>query len=157
MCSADVQRYLGGPAAREDVEREVPEVPGDRPGVFAVEADGALIGNVFVNRRDPERPGHLRAEGNEVEVGYLFLPGFWGNGYATEAVAAVLAWIGRVLPVEPVVLCTQTANVASVRLAATLGFVEQERFVEFGAEQWLGARMPEAGRQSENTGHVRRL
>jgi len=138
MCSDDVHRYLGGPLPRENVERALPEVPGNRPGVFTVEADGAFIGTVTVDRRDPDRPGHLRTQGNEVEVGYMFLPTFWGNGYATEAVAAVLEWIEHVLPEEPVVLCSQSVNDASVRLAARLGFVEKERFVEFGA------RTPEA-------------
>jgi RimJ/RimL family protein N-acetyltransferase len=142
MCSDEVQRYLGGPQPRKDVERATPKRPGDRPGVFAVEADGALIGNVFVNRRDPERPGRLATQGHDVEVGYLFRPAFWGHGYATEAVAAVLGWIEQVLPEEPVVLCTQTANVASVRLAERLDFVDQERFVEFNAEQWFGVRAP---------------
>jgi RimJ/RimL family protein N-acetyltransferase len=140
MCSADVRRYLGGARPREDVEREVPQVPGDRPGVFAVEADGALIGHVFVNRREADRPGHLREQGEEVEVGYVFLPASWGHGYATEAVTAVLAWVEQVLPGEPVVLCTQAANAASVRLARRLGFVEVDRFVEFDAEQWFGVR-----------------
>lgn len=142
LCSEDVRRYLGGPRTRADVQRAVPEVPGDRPGVFTAEASGAVIGTVTFDRRDPDRPGHLRPEGDEVEIGYLFLPGAWGKGLATEAVGAVLAWSDRVLPGEPVVLCTQSANTASVRLAARLGFVEQERFVEFGAEQWFGVRRP---------------
>ena len=30
-----------------------------------------------------------------------------------------------------------------VLLAGHLGFVEAERFVEFGAEQWFGVRRPE--------------
>lgn len=42
------------------------------------------------------------------------------------------------LPGEPVVLATQTANVRSLRLAAKLGFTEVERFEEWGAEQWKG-------------------
>jgi hypothetical protein len=41
-----------------------------------------------------------------------------------------------------VVLATQTANVASMRLAAKLRFVEVERFQAWGAEQWLGRRSP---------------
>jgi RimJ/RimL family protein N-acetyltransferase len=41
-----------------------------------------------------------------------------------------------------VLLCTQTANDRSMRLAAKLGFAELERFEEFGAEQWLGMRPP---------------
>ncbi|MEV7806720.1 hypothetical protein AB0O28_27610 [Microbispora sp. NPDC088329] len=39
-------------------------------------------------------------------------------------------------------LTTQTANVASMRLAAKLGFTEVERFEAWGAEQWLGLRSP---------------
>jgi RimJ/RimL family protein N-acetyltransferase len=37
-----------------------------------------------------------------------------------------------------VVLCTQTANDRSMRVAAKLGFTEVERFEEYGAEQWFG-------------------
>jgi RimJ/RimL family protein N-acetyltransferase len=141
-CSRDVWRYLGGPMAREEVEQVVPAAPGDRPGVFTAEVGGGLIGTVTVDRRDRGRPGRLRAQGGDLEVSYLFLPEFWGRGYATEAVTGVLAWVDRVLPGEPVVLCTQSANQASVRLAERVGFVEQERFVEFGAEQWFGVRPP---------------
>ena len=46
------------------------------------------------------------------------------------------------LPGEPVVLFTQTANVRSMRLAAKLGFTEVERFEAYGAEQWLGMWSP---------------
>ncbi len=144
LCSDVVRRYLGGPHAHEDVERALPEVPGNHSGVFAVEAGGGFIGIVTLDRRDPDRPGHVRASGNEVEVSYTFSPAYWGRGYATEAVAAVLQWVEGALPEEPVVLCTQSANDGSMRLAARLGFVERERFVEFGAEQWFGVRMPQA-------------
>ena len=51
-----------------------------------------------------------------------------------------LGWFADALPGEPVVLCTQTANDRSMRVAAKLGFIEVERFEEFGAEQWFGAR-----------------
>jgi RimJ/RimL family protein N-acetyltransferase len=60
----------------------------------------------------------------------------------TEAVDRALAWLGEELPGEPVLLCTQSTNAASVRVAARLGFTEVERFEEFGAEQWLGVRTP---------------
>jgi RimJ/RimL family protein N-acetyltransferase len=95
ICSEDVYHYLGGPHPRQRVERDAPEVPGNRPGVFAVLTRDVFVGTVTVDRRDPRRPGHLSPAGNEVEVGYLFLPDYWGHGYATEAVAAVLGWIDR--------------------------------------------------------------
>jgi RimJ/RimL family protein N-acetyltransferase len=140
--SPEVYAYLGGARPRDDVERGVPDVPGGRPGAFVVDLGGTMIGMVTLDRRDPDRPGHVREGGAEVELGYLFLPHAWGHGYAAEACAAALAWTGRALPREPVVLCTQTANLASIRLAERLGFVEVERFEEFGAEQWFGVRRP---------------
>ena len=147
--SPQVHSYLGGPRAREELEREVPEVPGRRPGFFVVDLEGSMIGVVTLDRRDPERPGHVRPDGGEVELGYLFLPEAWGRGYAAEARAAALDWLGDALPDEPVVLCTQTANEPSMRLAARLGFTEAERFEEFGAEQWFGVRPSPVGRLSE--------
>jgi RimJ/RimL family protein N-acetyltransferase len=68
----------------------------------------------------------------------MFLPQTWGCGYATEACAAALHWFAGALPGERVVLSTQTANGASVRVAVKLGFTEVERFEENGAEQWIG-------------------
>jgi len=41
-----------------------------------------------------------------------------------------------------VVLSTQTANAASMRLAAKLGFTEVELYEAYGAEQWFGVRFP---------------
>lgn len=118
----------------------MPEVPRRRPGFFVVDIDGAMIGTVTIDRRDAERPGHVRPDAGEAELGYMFLPQAWGRGYAAEACAAALDWFADALPSEPVVLCTQTANDRSMRLAATLGFIEVERFEEWGAEQWLGVR-----------------
>jgi RimJ/RimL family protein N-acetyltransferase len=70
----------------------------------------------------------------------MFLPEAWGRGYAAEACAATLDWFADTRPGEPVVLCTQTANDRSMRLAAKLGFTEVELFEEYGAEQWFGVR-----------------
>ncbi|MFC9998874.1 GNAT family N-acetyltransferase [Nocardia sp. NPDC127526] len=138
FASAEVGAYLGGPRGRDELERTVGEVPGRRPGVFVVALEGAMIGMVTLDRRDGERPGHVRPEGGEAELGYMFLPEAWGFGYAAEACAAALGWFADEVPGEPVVLTTQTANSRSIRVAAKLGFIEVERFEEFGAEQWFG-------------------
>jgi RimJ/RimL family protein N-acetyltransferase len=138
FASPEVHAYLGGPRPRTDLERAVPEVPGRGPGTFAIELDAATIGMITLDRRDAERPGHVRPDAGEAELGYLLLPQAWGRGYALEACAAALDWFTDALPGEPVVLCTQTANHRAMRLATKLGFTEVERFEEFGAEQWLG-------------------
>jgi RimJ/RimL family protein N-acetyltransferase len=142
FASPEVGTYLGGPRPRADLERAVPEAPRRRPGLFVVDLDGAMIGMVTLDRREAERPGHVRSNAGEVELGYLFLPDAWGFGYATEACAAALGWLAGALPGESAVLCTQTANDRSMRLAAKLGFTEVERFEEYGAEQWLGVWTP---------------
>ncbi|WP_433889325.1 GNAT family N-acetyltransferase [Streptomyces sp. CA-111067] len=143
--SPEVGTYVGGPSSREELERMVPEVPGRRAGFFVVERDGALIGTIELNARDPERPGyHRHPEAAGTELGYLFLPHAWGRGYGTEACTAALAWFAAELPGEPVLLGTQTANHASMRLATKLGFTELERFEEWGAEQWLALWTPPA-------------
>ncbi|MEU0475958.1 GNAT family N-acetyltransferase [Streptomyces olivaceus] len=139
LTSPDVHTYLGRPRSRDELEREMPGVPERWPGSFVVDLDGAMIGQILLRRAT----GHLRpAAVGKVELGYLFLPRAWGSGYASEACAAALDWLGGVLPGEPVVLATQTANLGSLRLAAKLGFTEVERFRAWDAEQWLGLRSP---------------
>ncbi|MEV7896382.1 GNAT family N-acetyltransferase [Streptomyces cyaneofuscatus] len=139
LASPDVHTYLGGPRPRAELERELPEVPERRPGSFVVDLDGAMIGLVLLRRATEQ---HRPAAVGKTDLGYLFLPRAWGFGYASEACSAALGWLEGVLPGEPVVLATQTANVGSMRLAAKLGFTEVERFRAWDADQWLGLRSP---------------
>ncbi|MBB6550814.1 GNAT family N-acetyltransferase [Nonomuraea rubra] len=141
LASPEVHTYLGGPRSRDELERDLPVVPGQWPGSFVVELDGSMIGNILLRRATVHR---RPAAVGKADLGYLFLPRAWGFGYATEACAAALGWLAGVLPGEPVVLTTQSANVGSMRLAAKLGFTEVERFEAWGAEQWLGMRSPAA-------------
>ncbi|HEY1642981.1 MAG TPA: GNAT family N-acetyltransferase, partial [Streptosporangiaceae bacterium] len=136
--SPEVGTYLGGPRPRDELEREMPAAPERCPGLFLVDLDGAMIGQVILRRAT----GGPAAAAGEAELGYLFLPGAWGCGYAAEACAAALGWFAGEFPGEPVVLFTQTANARSMRLAAKLGFTEVKRFEAYGAEQWFGMRAP---------------
>ena len=139
--SPEVGTFIGGPRPRDEFERAMAEVPAWRPGLFVVALNGAMIGFVtLLDRREAGRPGHVRPEAGEAELGYMFLPQAWGHGYAHEACVAALAWFDGALPGEPLVLCTQIANDRAMRLAAKLGFTEVERFEEYGAEQWFGVR-----------------
>ena len=138
LASPEVGTYLGGPRPRDELEREMPEVPERRPGHFVVELDGAMIGQIILRRATGGPP----AAAGMAELGYLFLPEAWGFGYAAEACPAALGWFAGELPGEPVVLFTQTANARSMRLAAKLGFTEVERFEAYGAEQWFGMWSP---------------
>lgn len=138
LASPEVNAYVGGPRPRDELERELPETPERWPGSFVAELDGEMIGQVLLRRATAHRrPSAI----GKADLGYLFLPRAWGFGYAAEACAAALGWLDGVLPGEPVVLTTQTANVPSMRLAAKLGFAELERFEAWNAEQWLGLRV----------------
>ncbi|MDG4778156.1 GNAT family protein [Micromonospora sp. WMMD961] len=141
LASPEVHTYLGGPRPRAELERELPGVPERWSGSFVVDLDGAMIGQILLRRAmEHRRPAAV----GKADLGYLFVPQAWGFGYAAEACAAALGWFDGVLPGEPVVLTTQTANAGSMRLAAKLGFSEVERFEAWGAEQWLGMRLPVA-------------
>lgn len=76
----------------------------------------------------------------------MFLPHAWGHGYATEACEAALNWYCGEFPGEPVVLIAQVDNSASVRVAVKVGFVESDRFEEYGAEQRFGVWLPPSHR-----------
>jgi RimJ/RimL family protein N-acetyltransferase len=76
-----------------------------------------------------ERPGELigfsglrRIDGGqEVEVLYGLLPGFWGRGLATEAAAAVLRFGFEQAGLEEILAGADFANAASVRCMERLG------------------------------------
>lgn len=135
------RQYLGGPVgSREDLDRAAPDVPGARPGVFAIDLGGRFIGMIQLDRRDTDQPGHIHPEGGELEVSYSLRQPFWGAGYAQEAVEGVMKWAASALPDDDVLLLTQLQNDRSLRLARRLGFDEIARFTHFGADQWLGHR-----------------
>jgi len=144
--SSEVGTYIGGPRPCDEFERAMPDAPRRRPGLFVVDLDGALIRTITLDRRDAERSGRVRPDGGEAELGYMFLPEAWGYGYAAEACAAALDWFAGALPGEPVVLCTQTANDRSMRLAAKLGFTEVERFEEYDASSGSACGPPASSR-----------
>ncbi len=69
--SPEVHTYLGGPRPRDELEREMPEVPGRRPWSFVVDLNGAMIGQILLRRATEHH--HPATEG-KVDLGYLFLP-----------------------------------------------------------------------------------
>lgn len=71
------------------------------------------------------------------DVAYVFGPGAWGKGYATEAVRAMLTFLRDSLNVEGFVANIDTRNAASQRLVQRLGFVQTDLIV--GADQFKGS------------------
>jgi len=58
----------------------------------------------------------------DVDLGFAFLPKFWGNGYALESAAAVMAYGRRTFGLSRIVAVLSRDNGRSCKLLTKLGF-----------------------------------
>lgn len=66
---------------------------------------------------------------DDVDVGFAFLPEFWGNGYAVESAAAVVTHGKTDFNLSRIVAITTPDNYSSIRVLEKLGF-QFERMVK---------------------------
>jgi RimJ/RimL family protein N-acetyltransferase len=95
------------------------------------------FGLYLVQTKEDAQPigicGLIKRDGLEdVDLGFAFLPRFWGKQYAFEAAAAVLAHAKDVLGMSRIVAITTSANRRSISLLGRLGF-RYERNVRLDA------------------------
>lgn len=95
------------------VERAL--TPGTKDIVWAIDTgaddENGLIGVIRLTRR----------ESGEAEINYWLAPAFWGTGYASEAVEAVVGW-ARVHGWTALVAEVVQDNTASVKVLTRAGF-----------------------------------
>jgi [ribosomal protein S5]-alanine N-acetyltransferase len=103
---------------REFLDKMI-DAPPDVSDDFVVEHQGRAIG----------KAGCWRLP----EVGYILHPDHWGRGLATEALTAVVGHVFATRPIEAIKADVDPRNAGSLRLLATLGFVETHR----AARTWL--------------------
>jgi RimJ/RimL family protein N-acetyltransferase len=66
--------------------------------------------------------GLIRREGLEdVDLGYAFMPAFWGQGYASEAAGAALEYGRRALGLRRIVAIVSPDNERSIKVLERLG------------------------------------
>ncbi|HVV84492.1 MAG TPA: GNAT family N-acetyltransferase [Kofleriaceae bacterium] len=122
-----VVRHIGGrPSTREEVWGRILRYLGHWAalghGFWAIEERGGrFVGECgFADFHRELEPGF----GDTPEAGWALASWAHGKGYAREAVEAALAWGDANLPGDRVVCMIDPGNIASLRLAARVGFVE---------------------------------
>lgn len=126
-----VMRHIGGvPHPREDSWRRMLCGPAMWMllgyGYWVVErrSDGAVIGQLgFADFKRAMEPG---IEGIP-ELGYLFAVEAQGQGYASEGVAAALAWADATLKANQYVAIIDADNAPSIRVIEKAGFTVREQ------------------------------
>ena len=129
MADPDVMRHLGGhPLAREGSWRKL--LCGHAMwslfgfGYWAVERreGGGMIGQIgFADFKRDMTPSIETLP----EMGWLFGRDAFGQGYATEAGLAALAWADEVLQASEITAIIDAENTASIRVAEKCGFNEK--------------------------------
>lgn len=76
------------------------------------------------------RCGFAKLSTGTVEFGYLFLPAYWGQGIATEAGHALLAWATKHIPVDSITGFAPINHIASLRVLEKCGmkFVKMDKY-----------------------------
>jgi RimJ/RimL family protein N-acetyltransferase len=79
-----------------------------------------------LSRRFMGRAGLHRMDDDEVDVGYLFMPQFWCQGFATEALRGLLRWARETLakdaiPAGRIIGFAPVEHVASLRVMEKCG------------------------------------
>ena len=146
LADPDVVRHLGGtPLSREDSWRRMLCAPGLWAllgyGYWEVERreDGAFAGQVgFADFKRDMQPS---IEGLP-EMGWILAPWAQGHGFASEAVAAGLAWAERTLAAPEIVAIIDPENSASIRVAEKTGFDVREDATYRGEPILLFRRRP---------------
>lgn len=145
MSDPGVVRHLGGsPMSREDTWRKILASPGLWAllgyGYWVAERrqDGAYLGQVGF--ADFKRDIVPDIEGLP-EMGWIMAPQAQGQGYASEAVLAALAWADEALGRREIVAIISHGNGASIRIAEKGGFSRREEAV-YKSEPILLFRRP---------------
>jgi len=126
----DVRRFLGGPVDEQTIRARFPAIlefdASTQHLAVRIKTDGSFAGIVTLS------PHH---DGADTEVSYQFLPEWWGRGYATEAVRAVVTHALADSGLPRIIAETRTANIASCRLLERIGMRLDRKVERFGAEQ----------------------
>lgn len=124
----EVSRYQSWDGFTEDEGRHFLEYmagrqPGD-PGWFQFALEeretGRFIGDCGLNVAEEN--------GRQAQIGYTIAPRYWNCGFASEAVAALVAYGFASFPFHRITASVDPRNIASCRVLEKCGFVREGLF-----------------------------
>ena len=115
---------------------DLPPTPGEwRQVAVARRSDGLLLGDCAFRRSD---------DGQQAELGVTLASAHHGQGYASEALAALIDWLFDEVGLHRVFANCDPRNPAVISLLSRLGLRDEGRFVaslwwkgEWADEQWF--------------------
>lgn len=113
--------------------------PGAVPGwhQYVIEADDRIVGDIGVNFGGPGE--------RQAEIGYSLHPDHWGRGYATEALARLVAHLFADHGMHRLVAITGANNPRSCALLERLGFRREAHYVEAYFDPAVGRWVDDLG------------
>ena len=132
--NAEVMKYIGvAPLSQIEqsvevikmIQKQYAENGIGRYGVIE-KASNLLIGWSGLKLIDYEINGHQ----NFYEIGYRFLPEFWGKGYATESVIPFVKMGFSEFKAEKLYAYADVNNSASLNVLKKIGFKEKGTFID---------------------------
>jgi [ribosomal protein S5]-alanine N-acetyltransferase len=117
---------------------------GDAYLAVCLKATGTLIGMIAIDRREGQ-------QGRVHNLGYVFHPGTWGRGYATEGCRAAMGHLFGPLAADGILTGTRPENERSVRLLVRLGLAEVARGeYALSRADWLASGRDGAARDGKS-------
>jgi [ribosomal protein S5]-alanine N-acetyltransferase len=125
-----VRKYLGGTVSEESFKHRFDEMQHspNKEHYWTIfnKSTQEFMGMVFLDTYH---------DGVHTEIGYQFLPEFWGKGFAREVIKAVIQYGFQTKELKKVVAETQSQNQASCRLLVSVGMRFEGTIQRFGNEQ----------------------
>lgn len=121
--------HLGGVVNEEVYQKKFDDMLRDQKGTYFIVksiSDQIFLGLVSLTEHH---------DGNGLELSYMLLPEFWGQGYGGEAARFVIQYGFKVLKLPRVYAETQKKNTASNQLLKGIGFKLESEVIRFGEMQ----------------------
>ncbi|MGG4170087.1 GNAT family N-acetyltransferase [Rossellomorea vietnamensis] len=125
-----VRKYLGGTVTEESFKQRFHEMihSSNKEHYWTIfnNSSQEFVGMVFLDTYHDEV---------HTEIGYQFLPEFWGRGIAREVISRVLHYGIHTMELDKVMAETQSQNKASCKLLLSVGMRLEKKIQRFGNEQ----------------------